>query len=44
MRAALMVFWLVWFAAVGALTVIGLPDRSSTVEVPTGPLRAEDST
>lgn len=42
MRAALMVFWLACFAAVGALTVVGLPDPSTTVEVPTGPLRAED--
>lgn len=32
------------FAAVGALTVAGMPDRSTTVEVPTGPLRAEDGT
>ena len=41
---ALLVFWLACFAAVGALTVAGMPDRSTTVEVPTGPLRAEDGT
>ena len=39
-----MVFWLVSFAAVDALTVAGMPDRSTTVEIPTGPLRAEDGT
>ncbi len=40
----LMVFWLACFTAVGALTVAGLPDRSTTFEVPTGALRAEDGT
>lgn len=42
MRAALIAVWLVRFAAMGVLAVVGMPDPSTSVEVPTGPRRAED--
>lgn len=40
--AALRVFWVACFLAVGGLTAVRVLDRSTSVEVPTGPLRAQD--